>query len=56
MKFTQINKSIKQQKTVTLLDTQIVTIQKLADDKYEGDFSQMLRHIIKSELLNKVKN
>ena len=34
------------QKTVTLQESQIVSIQKLADKDQEGDFSRMLRKII----------
>lgn len=34
------------QKTVTLLESQIELIQKLADTNEEGDFSRMLRKII----------
>jgi len=34
------------QKTVTLQESQIVSIQKLADIDEEGDFSRMLRKVI----------
>ena len=37
---------MKQQKTVTLEELQIIAVQKEADESTEGDFSRMLRVII----------
>lgn len=40
------------QKTVTIRESQIVLIQKLADKNEEGDFSRMLRKIISEWEIN----
>ena len=37
----------RKQKTITLFQSQVIEIQKFADEQYDGDFSQGLRKIVR---------